>query len=143
MNQPTRRSVLSAASAAALAPGLLRASSGNGERIRVGQIGTAHPHASGKMATLRKLSDRFEVVGVVEPDPERRRSAKAQDACRGLPFMEEEALLGADAVRFGAFELSHGATSGGAGAGADRPACRRGGDASASRQAGRRQPERV
>ena len=36
-------------------------------RIRIGQIGTKHAHASGKMATMRKFSDDYEVVGVVEP----------------------------------------------------------------------------
>ena len=27
------------------------------QRIKIGQIGTGHEHASGKMATFRKLSD--------------------------------------------------------------------------------------
>ena len=30
------------------------------DRIRVGQIGTRHAHASGKIATMRKLDELFE-----------------------------------------------------------------------------------
>ena len=41
-------------------------------KIRIGQIGTRHAHASGKIEAMRKLSDLFEVFGVVEPDSERR-----------------------------------------------------------------------
>ena len=61
--------------------------------IKVGQIGTAHAHASGKMATLRKLSADFEVVGVVEPDAELRRECEGDSAYRGLRWMTEEELL--------------------------------------------------
>ena len=43
------------------------------ERIRIGQIGIGHNHGSEKMNTLRRLSDLFEVVGVVEDDPQWRR----------------------------------------------------------------------
>ncbi len=64
-----------------------------GGRIKVGQIGTQHAHASGKMASLRKLSDLYEVVGVVEPDPAARAAAKKHSAFRDLPFLSEAALL--------------------------------------------------
>ena len=37
-------------------------------KIRIGQIGIGHNHASEKMAALRRLSDFYEVVGVVEED---------------------------------------------------------------------------
>lgn len=33
-------------------------------RLRIGQIGTEHAHAAGKMAAMRSLSDLWEVVGV-------------------------------------------------------------------------------
>jgi predicted dehydrogenase len=62
-------------------------------RIKVGQIGTAHAHASGKMATLRKLSDVYDVVGVVEQDPAAREAARRHAAYRDLPWMSEEELL--------------------------------------------------
>lgn len=63
------------------------------ERIRIGQIGTGHAHASGKMATLRKLRDDFEVVGIVEPDPVRREAAARQAAYHDLVWMTEEQLF--------------------------------------------------
>lgn len=63
------------------------------KRIKVGQIGTAHAHAAGKMATLRKLSEHYEVVGIAEPNPDRRRKMKSHSAYRGLKWLSEEQLL--------------------------------------------------
>jgi predicted dehydrogenase len=62
-------------------------------KIKIGQIGTAHAHASGKMAALRKLRDDYEIVAAVEADPDRQRRAKNQAAYRGLAWMTEEQLL--------------------------------------------------
>jgi len=62
-------------------------------RIEVGQIGTAHAHAAGKMATLRKLSEYYDVVGIVEPDPERRSKLVNHSAYRRLRWISEEQLL--------------------------------------------------
>ncbi len=62
-------------------------------KIKIGQIGTQHAHASGKIETLRKLTEDFEVVGVVEPDPERRKEVENEDAYRGVTWMTEERLL--------------------------------------------------
>ena len=64
-----------------------------GGKIKVGQIGTMHAHASGKIQSLRTLSDLYEVVGVVEADPLARVAAQKKSSFRGLPFMSEEALL--------------------------------------------------
>jgi predicted dehydrogenase len=58
-----------------------------------GQIGTAHAHAAGKMATLRKLRDYYDVVGIAEPDPERRSKLENHSAYRGLKWISEEQLL--------------------------------------------------
>ncbi len=81
-------------SAAALAGGaLVHGQSGPKRKVKIGQIGTAHAHASGKMDGLRRLSDEFEVVGVVEPDAQQRKIAEGQAAYRGLPWMTEEQLL--------------------------------------------------
>ncbi len=63
------------------------------KRIKVGQIGTAHAHASGKMATLRKLSEDYEVIGIVEPNPDRQRKLKNSSVYRGLKWISEEQLL--------------------------------------------------
>jgi len=59
--------------------------------IKYGQIGVGHAHAS-KIAVYRR-SPEFEVVGIVEPDPELRRKAESQAAFRGLPWLTEEQLL--------------------------------------------------
>jgi len=63
------------------------------KRIKIGQIGTTHAHAAGKMATLRKLSEDYEVVGIVEPDPDRQGQLKNHSAYRGLKWLSEEQLL--------------------------------------------------
>ena len=90
-----RASIGSAATAAAacgLAPRPALAGSGNA-KIRVGQIGVGHAHASGKMHTLRKLVEHYEVVGVVEADPKRRAEWEGHPIYRGLPWMTEQQLL--------------------------------------------------
>jgi predicted dehydrogenase len=63
------------------------------KKIRIGQIGTAHSHAEDKILTLRKLKDVFEVVGVVETNPEKKTAAKKKTAYDELPWLEEEGLL--------------------------------------------------
>jgi predicted dehydrogenase len=60
-------------------------------RIRYGQIGVGHAHAS-KMSVYRE-SDGYEVVGVVEPDADLRRRAEAQAAYRDLKWMTQDELL--------------------------------------------------
>jgi predicted dehydrogenase len=59
--------------------------------IKYGQIGVGHAHAT-KIAVYRQSPD-YEVVGVVEPDPQLRRRAENHPAYRDLPFMTEEQLL--------------------------------------------------
>lgn len=61
------------------------------DRIRMGQIGTGHAHAT-KLSVYR-ASDDYEVVGIVEPDPELRRRAESLPAFRDLPWMTQEQLL--------------------------------------------------
>ena len=61
-------------------------------RIRIGQIGTAHAHASGKMDTMRASAD-FEVAGIVEPDERRRAALAASKTYAGVPVMTEDELL--------------------------------------------------
>ena len=72
--------------------------------IKCGQIGTRHAHASGKMATMRKFKDDFQVVGVVEPDLERRKSLQNSAAYRDLPWMTEEELLNTAGLQMVAVE---------------------------------------
>lgn len=72
-------------------------------KIRIGQIGTAHAHAAGKMDTIRHSPD-FELVGVVEPDPERRAIAEKSATYAGIPWMTEEQLLNAPGLQAVAVE---------------------------------------
>ena len=60
-------------------------------RIKVGQIGVGHAHAT-KLAVYRDSPD-YEVVGVVEPDDELRRRAADQPAFRGLRWLTRDQLL--------------------------------------------------
>jgi len=74
-------------------------------RIRIGQIGTAHGHAAGIMDTMR-ASEEFEVVGIVEPDPERRARAEKSKTYAGLPWLTEEQLLNAPGLQAVAVETA-------------------------------------
>lgn len=60
-------------------------------RIRIGQIGVGHAHAS-KLSVYRNSPD-YEVVGIVEPNAELRKQAEIQEPFRGLPWMTQEDLL--------------------------------------------------
>ena len=101
-----RRTFLKGGSAGVLLGGLVRdpaaqeAMAGpDRRRIRIGQVGVAHGHAS-KIAVYRESPD-YEVVGVVEPDAALRSQAAMQPAFRGLTWMSREQLLntpGLDAV---------------------------------------------
>ena len=109
MNPIARRDFLrQSALAAGLATAGRGLASGAGaakpSRIRVGQIGTAHAHAAGKMEALRRLVDDFEVLGVVEPDAVRRRAAENSPVYRGLTWMGEEQLLHAPGLKVVAVE---------------------------------------
>ena len=63
------------------------------KRIRVGQIGTKHGHAAGKLEAVKKLSEHFELVGVVEEDTEQRDRIRKSDAFANLPWMTIDQLL--------------------------------------------------
>lgn len=76
-------------------------------KIKVGQIGTAHPHAEGKIKTLRKLTDWYEVVGIVEADAERRKDAQKDSSYEGLKWMTEEQLLNTPGLQAVAVEDTH------------------------------------
>lgn len=61
--------------------------------IRIGQIGTKHAHASGKIAAIRKLNTEFELVGVVESDREQRGRVADSGAYAGVSWVSERELL--------------------------------------------------
>lgn len=71
--------------------GAIAAPQSTGRKIKVGQIGVGHAHAS-KLSVFRQSPD-YEVVGIVEPDMELRRKAEAQAVYQGVPWMTQEQLL--------------------------------------------------
>ena len=60
-------------------------------RIRVGQIGVGHAHAT-KLSVYRQSAD-YEVVGIVEPNRDLRQKAEKKAAFRDLTWMTQEELL--------------------------------------------------
>lgn len=88
-----RRELLQSAAlgAAALTLPAVHAAGQSGGKIKVGQIGVGHAHAT-KLGVYRKSAD-YEVVGIVEPDAKLREAAKEQPAFRDLPWLTEEQLL--------------------------------------------------
>jgi predicted dehydrogenase len=89
-----RRSFVAAAGAAAglsASGAALGSAAGGAPRIKVGQIGVGHAHAS-KLSVYLDSPD-YEVVGVSEPDPALRAVAAADPLYRDLPWMTPEQLL--------------------------------------------------
>ena len=60
-------------------------------KIKIGQIGTGHAHAT-KLEVYRRSPD-YEVVGIVEPDESAARAQPVAGRFRDLPWMTEEQLL--------------------------------------------------
>ncbi|MCA9058294.1 MAG: Gfo/Idh/MocA family oxidoreductase [Planctomycetaceae bacterium] len=77
----------------AFQPGLHAAGfiAGRNDRIKVGQIGVGHAHAT-KLSVYRASPD-YEVVGIVEPDEILRVSAQSQAVYQDLPWLTAEQLL--------------------------------------------------
>jgi predicted dehydrogenase len=86
-----------AATAVAASAPYLRSQEPASSPIRIGQFGTKHAHASGKMAAMRKFPKHFEVVGVVEPDDAQWERVK--DRYAGVPRLTEEQLLNVDGLK--------------------------------------------
>ncbi len=62
-------------------------------KIKIGQIGSGHAHASGKLAAIRKLSGDFELVGVAQPREAANSPIPGSGGYRGVRQMSEEELL--------------------------------------------------
>lgn len=75
-------------------------------RIKIGQIGTKHPHAGGKLTSIRKLPDTFELVGIVEPDEERRRAMEKSRTYGGSNWLSQEQLLNTKGLQAVAVETA-------------------------------------
>ncbi|HEY1172787.1 MAG TPA: Gfo/Idh/MocA family oxidoreductase [Verrucomicrobiae bacterium] len=91
--------------AAALLPHTVLAQpAGRSGKIKIGQIGTGHAHAAGKLAAIRKFPEHFELVGVVEPDPEQREKAMRDKAYQDVTWLTEEQLLNSKGLQAVAVE---------------------------------------
>lgn len=77
-----------------------------GAPLVIGQIGTAHAHAGGKMASMRALPDRWLVAGLVEPGETRRASAVKSKTYEGLALLTEAELLARPDVKAVAVETT-------------------------------------
>jgi len=73
-------------------------------RIRIGQIGTKHGHAAGKLETILKFPDLYELIGVVEPDKERRAAIANTAPYAGICWLDEDALLSTTGLKAVAVE---------------------------------------
>ena len=96
-----RRDFLTTAGAVAtglsLAPATGRADSAKKEKIKIGQIGTGHAHARSVFAQLLQVTDDFEVVGLVENNPRRRKDL--DDSWQGAPLISEQQLLNTEGLQ--------------------------------------------
>ena len=89
-----RRKFIQTTSAAAASLSLAASTAsaaGGKKKIKIGQIGTGHAHASGVFSQLRQVSEDYEVVGIVENDPDRRK--KLGDSYQDVKLISEEQLL--------------------------------------------------
>ena len=95
MTHLTRRqfTVATTAAVASLATSVHAAPSSDGSKIKIGQIGTSHAHASGKMDAMRSLSDTYEVVGLADVDIDLAKKATQRKTYQGLKVMSIEELL--------------------------------------------------
>ena len=77
-----------------------------GPRLRVGQVGTQHAHAAGQLQTVLALPQNFEMVGVVEPDPERRRRLNDHPVYQKTQWISEDQLFETPELSLVAVETS-------------------------------------
>ncbi len=65
------------------------------KKIKIGQIGVCHEHASGKINALRKMPDVYEIVGVVDDRASTSTKFAGEDLkpYEGLKWMTEDELL--------------------------------------------------
>ena len=65
------------------------------QRVKIGQIGVCHEHAAGKIDTLKKFPDIFEIVGVVDDRSSTAAKFAGNDIkpYKGLKWMTQEELF--------------------------------------------------
>jgi predicted dehydrogenase len=95
-----RRNFMNAALAAGVAPSLsLGGTEPQAEPIKIGQIGTGHAHAAGKLATILKFPELFECVAYADAKGPRTDGPYAK-----VPHLTEERLLAMPGLRAVAVE---------------------------------------
>ena len=100
----SRRRILQALPVLAIGPGT---SVGEESKpIRIGQIGTQHAHAAGKLEAILKYPGHFECVGIVEPDDDQWERVRDNAPYAGLARLTESELLQDDTVLAVAVETS-------------------------------------
>lgn len=99
-----RRFFIASSTAALFSTNLLGQKSGSVSKIKIGQIGTLHAHARGKFQAIRDQPETYDLVGVVEDDPARRRLLEKSDAFAGVSWMTEQELLGTKGLQAVAVE---------------------------------------
>jgi len=67
--------------------------------VRIGQIGTRHAHAIGKLETIIKFPELFELAGIVEDDLRRRSEVEKRFPNIKLQWISERALLADETVK--------------------------------------------
>ena len=95
-----------AAAAAALRPSMASGDPavGSKPKIKIGQIGVGHAHASGKMQIYRELAYEYEVVGIVEADDALWAKAAKGKTYAGLRRISAAELLGTPGLQAVAVE---------------------------------------
>lgn len=92
-----RRQFLSASAAASLGSAVLFAAEDAPpepfRKIKIGQIGVRHEHASGKMTSLKLLPDYYEIVGIAAESPEWEEKHKNYSCYKDLTWASQEELL--------------------------------------------------
>ncbi len=88
-----RRRFIISSSGSLLAASLAAYSKSNASRIRIGQIGTKHAHASGKVKAILDQPETYELVGVVESDPIERANRSQSGVYEGVNWVTEEELF--------------------------------------------------
>jgi predicted dehydrogenase len=99
---PTRRTFLATGTAALAASSCLQAEEEPKPRIKIGQLGTKHAHALGKLDTIQKFPEHYELIGIVEADSQRREELSGR--YKTLNWMTEDELLSAPGLQVVAVE---------------------------------------
>ena len=74
-------------------------------KIKVAQFGIGHPHASGKLLSLRESAE-FEVVGICETDVALREKASRDAVYEGLKWVDADQILNNESIHAVAVETT-------------------------------------